>query len=187
MARAQRAISTTSSEAIKISDKQRKGRAVNAVAELLQRRLLVPKIFLESKGLIFSGGLPANLRTIDVLAIDRAGSGDIYIVEFKLCNADISTSGAILSRSIKTLLNTVPAHFKYLAVDSGTFNFVSQQQLFAKDGIGRIGIIEIIENPSAPPEARIAIQAERFRVEHSWIKKFDSFQRKITADIEIRG
>jgi len=187
MAKAQRAIATENAVTVTISEKQRKGRAVNAVAELFMRKLLVPKIYLESKGLAFSGGMPTNLRTLDLLAVDRAGSGDVHIVEFKLYNAGNPPSETALLRCTKALINTVPAHFKYLAVDSGSLGFVLRQQLFAKDGIGRIGIIEIVEKASMPPEARIVIQAERFRVEYSWIKKLDNFQKKTAADMEIRG
>ncbi len=174
MSKVQSASSRTYRESPALSERQREGRAVNAVAGLLMRKLFVPKIFLESK-------VPNNLR-VDLLAIDRAGSGDIHIVEFKLYNANI----AVISKSTKALLNSIPAHFRYLAVDSGSLNLALSQNLFATDGIGRIGIIEIVEKPSTPPEARVIIQAERFRVDHSWIKKFDSFQKKTTADMEIR-
>lgn len=179
MPRTQSIGSVPGSESQQINERQREGRAANAVADLLMRRLLVPKIFFEAKGFVFSG------ERVDLLAIDRAGSGDIHVVKFKLSGTS-SPSKAVISNSVKALLNAVPAHFKYLAVDRRSLDTVSQQQLFAKDGIGRVGIIEITEKPSSPPEARIVIAAERFRLEHNWIKKFDAFQKKTQPDIEIR-
>lgn len=177
MAKAQRAISTTSSEVITITVKQRQGRAVNAVADLLQRRLLVPKIYLE----------PRNLN-IGVLAIDRSGFGDIhgvYIHSRPLSIVSRSVQENTLGLSLTSIMNS-DFHFKYIAVETTFVDFLSKQNLFAEDGIGRIGIIEIIESPSAPPEAKIVIQPERFRVEHDKIKKFDNFQKKTPADMEIR-
>lgn len=175
MAKAQHAISTTSSEPSTLSDKQRKGRAVNAVADLLQRRLLVPKIYLEPKGSAFA----------DVLAIDRAGSGDIHAV-----SVDLLPIGAIHKAALKQVLlpyiRNSDFHFKYVAVRRESVDFLSKENLFAEDGIGRIGIIEIIESPSTLTEARIAVPAERFRVPSDKVKKFDNFQKKTPADIEIR-
>jgi hypothetical protein len=182
MAKAQRAISTTSSEAITISDKQRKGRAVNAVADLLQRRLLVPKVYLEPKSFVAA----------DVLAVDRAGSGDVHGVHIQLA---LALRGLLTSKLCEERLRQVSLpyimdsdfHFKYIAVEPAFVDFLSKQNLFAKDGIGRIGIIEIIESPNALPEARIAVPAERFRVAPDKIAKFDNFQKKTPADMEIRG
>ncbi len=182
MAKEQRAVSTTSSEVITISDKQRKGRAVNAVADLLQRRLIVPKIYLE----------PMGFALMDVLAVDRAGSGDIHGVHIELAPA---LRGLITSKLCEERLRQVALphimnsdfHFKYISVEPTFVDFLSKQNLFAEDGIGRIGIIEIIENPSALLEARIAVPAERFRVSSDKVKKFDNFQKKTPADMEIRG
>jgi hypothetical protein len=52
------------------------GRAVNAVAEYLRNRLSVPNIFIKPKG--FPG------LSVDVLAVDHAGAGDLHAVEIKL-------------------------------------------------------------------------------------------------------
>src|ERR1035437_5630735 len=173
MSKAQTTPSKVRRDGAAITEKQRQGRAANAIAELLMRKLLVPRTFLEPKPWIFAGESSTNPRSVDLIAFDRAGSGDIHIVEIKLSKADASPNERVLSSSIRTLLNEVPANFKYLAVDSRSVNFVSRQQLFANDGIGRIGIIEVIENPSEPPQAKIAVQAERFRLDQRWVKKFD--------------
>jgi hypothetical protein len=48
----------------KLTLRQQKGRAVNAVAEVLQKKLLVPNIYLEPH---------SQPLAVDVLAVDRAG------------------------------------------------------------------------------------------------------------------
>src|ERR1035437_4030825 len=63
------------SEARSLTVRQRKGRAVNAVAELLEKKLLVPNIYLEPR---------SPYITADVLAVDRAGSGDLHAVEIRI-------------------------------------------------------------------------------------------------------
>jgi len=189
MPKTQSAPLVISSEDRAISEKQRKGRAANAIAELLVRRLLVPKVYMEPKGLKIFLKPKFELNEnpwVDVLAIDRAGSGDTHGVLIGLSlmkDFDRSDFEAFL----KFYITKAAIHFKYIAVDSESIDFVSKQALFAADGIGRVGIIEIVEKSSAPPEARIAIQAERFRVESKWIKEFDIFQKKTAADMEIRG
>ena len=163
-----------------LSEEQRKGRAINAVAEFLMRKLLVPKIYL--KPIEFS---------VDVLAVDRAGSGDIHGVRIGPLSEPLlgSVARKIFEIRLENIL-TSPGfsgfHFKYIAVQPTFVDFLSKKKLFAENGIGRVGIIEIIESPSAPPEARIAIPAERFQVAPAEIKQMDAFQKKIPADIEIR-
>ena len=183
MAKAQISSSTTNTRAVAISERQRQGRAANAVAELLMRKLLVPKIYLE----------PGNF-SIDVLAVDRAGSGDIHGVRIDQQHAPPAPLGRvqkglyeIVFEHSLTLTKRSGFHFKYIAVKRPFVDFLSKKNLFAEDGIGRVGIIEIIESPSAPPEARITVPAERFRVALAEIKRFDEFQKKTPADMEIRG
>jgi hypothetical protein len=179
MSKIQAAPSRMRPEVAAISVKQRQGRAANAVAELLMRKLLVPKIYIQPRG------FPSERPIEGVIAVagDRAGSGDIYAVDLILDRAEAIGSTKLL----KKFLDLIPAHFRYLAVDSSSIDYVSKQRLFAEDGIGRIGVIEIIESPTSPPEARIVIPAERFRLDQRWIKKFDNFQKKTPADMEFRG
>jgi hypothetical protein len=65
------------SEARSLTVRQQKGRAVNAVAEMLEKRLAVPWIYLEPN---------SQLIAADVFAVDRAGSGDLHAVKIKLEN-----------------------------------------------------------------------------------------------------
>jgi hypothetical protein len=174
----------------------RVGRAANAVAELLIRKLIVPKIYFEPKALesfqkatIYQHLFlpPDSYKSPNVLAIDRAGTGDVHAIHIFPGPIMGLKNLKNLAEFIQHFLATFPAHFKYVAVGSEISDFVSKQQLFAEDGFGRVGVIEIKDNPNAPPEARIVIQAERFRVEPKWIEKFDNFQKKTPADRETRG
>ena len=62
-------------ETLELTLRQREGRAKNAVAELLRRKLSVPNIYLEP---------PHSLISADVLAVDHGGAGDLHGVEIKL-------------------------------------------------------------------------------------------------------
>ncbi len=187
MAKAQRAIATENAVTVTISEKQRKGRAVNAVAELFMRKLLVPKVYLNP--------IAFRIDNIDVVAVDRAGSGDIhaasilgpYLVSGAFGKALNALSEKAFNLVIRPSVENRDFHFQYVVVQPKFVDFLSKQNLFAEDGIGRVGIIEIIESPNALPEARIAVPAERFRVAPDKIKKFDNFQKKTAADMEIRG
>src|ERR1035438_1843380 len=55
--------------------RQKEGRAVNAVAELLRKTLSAPNIYIEPR---------SPELAVDVLAVDRAGSGDLHSVEIKV-------------------------------------------------------------------------------------------------------
>ncbi len=66
---------TVKEETLRLTLRQREGRAINAVAELLRRTLSVPNIYLEP---------PASLISADILAVDRGGAGDLHAVEIKL-------------------------------------------------------------------------------------------------------
>lgn len=177
-----------------LSEKQRAGRAINAVADLLTKRLLVPKIFLDNifvepktKVYVKPRLAPGQQPIADLMAIDRAGSGDIHAVEvFFTQIGDKRFLDRAVPEKIQRILKFRPFHFFYFAVEPALAKSFSKLQLFAEDGIGRIGIIEIVENSSAPPEARVLIQAERFRVAPDWIKEFDRFQQKTPADMEFR-
>ena len=109
----------TRTRILSLSEKQREGRAVNAVAEMMMRNLLVPKIFLEPKGpKIFVKPKLVNTNTTfaDLLAIDRAGSGDVHAVEiffsqFKDPHVTKDFLEKLLPRAIQRVLEFRPVHF----------------------------------------------------------------------------
>ena len=179
---------TVKEEDRKLTLRQREGRAVNAVAELLRRTLSVPNIYLEP---------PASLIPADVLAVDRGGAGDLHAVEIKLKEAPIA---AILNplrarqdmvQSVHRQLMTMPAHFRYLAIAVESFDALrrelSKLGLYSEDGIGRLGIITISEKGEEPPTAEIASAPERFRVDPAKLKAIETkLLAKSRPDIEVR-
>jgi hypothetical protein len=187
------------SEARSLTVRQQKGRAVNAVAELLEKRLAVPNIYLEPRSPYIS---------TDVLAVDRAGSGDLHAVEIKLEDElrGKSTVAAALdpkrwmqtqikatSKVILAQLMALPAHYRYLAIPEASFDLVMGELgpvLYPPDGIGRIGIIKLIDQGQAPPIAELsAITPERFRVSAEKLSRIEKNlinNKKVRPDIEVR-
>jgi hypothetical protein len=177
---------------------------MNAVAELLRRKLSVPNIYLEP---------PRSLLSADVLAVDRGGAGDLHAVEIKLwsnlgplsgeparpsnpksvkeLNED---SGAKLDeklRGIHRQLMAMPAHFRYIAFSAETFDLafveLGRLGLFREDGIGRLGVITITEQGEESPTAEIAVVPERFRVDPAKLKIIETrLLAKSRPDIEVR-
>ncbi len=161
----------------KLSERQLEGRLMNAVARLLDNRLIVPKIFLETRW-------PTPNQRADVLAIDRAGAGDIHCVEIK---RNLESAYPIMP-----ILKAKPAHYKYVAFfHEGKLpiaTHIDEIALYSEDGIGRIGIIVASEDPiSRTLTARMVIEPERFRVEKKYYRLIDKFIESHTADLEIRN
>ena len=131
--------------------RQQKGRAVNAVADVLRKKLLVPNIYLEPRSSSISA---------DVLAVDRAGSGDLHAVDIKLEDLKRKTGSSAddprapwmmhlqkrKMKEIQSQLMLLPAHYRYLAIPLQSWHLVESELgplLYSPDGIGRIGIIVI--------------------------------------------
>jgi hypothetical protein len=163
-----------------ISAKTRHGRAVNAVAEHFRRTLSVPNIYFEPK--------PATLP-FDLLAVDRAGSGDLHGVEVKiLANvASLIDLKLHLSQVIK-LFADWPAHYRYLALPKTpqVIALLPKLNLFSSDGFGRIGILLISEPESGLPHVELDTQPERYRVPALAMEKVDKFLASTRPDIETR-
>jgi hypothetical protein len=160
-----------------LSTQQLEGRLKNAAAQLLLKKLLVPKIFIEASW-------PDKNSRVDILAFDRGGAGDIHIVEVK-------TSLDMAYSSLPYFIS-LPAHYKYIAVfeDEGTKTLrfiVDDNALYAPDGIGRVGVIAVREDPiDKKLLAEIVIVPERFRLPSDNYQKADRFLESNAADLEIR-
>jgi hypothetical protein len=186
----------------KLTLRQRRGRAVNAVADVLRKKLLVPNIYLEPH---------SHPLAVDVLAVDRAGSGDLHAVQVKLENDFKMEPGkkpanpkAINERNrewwahfrkkmgeIRGRLMSLPAHYRYLAIEKDSWDSVMGElgDLYSPDGIGRIGIIAINDHGEDPPSAEIVITPERFRVDGAKLSKIEKNlinNKKVRPDIEVR-
>ena len=153
-----------------LNRQQQEGRARNAVADLLQRRLIVPKIYFEAIW-------PQTGNRADVLAIDRAGAGEMHWVEVK-------TSLDVALQSLP-ILKSLPAHFKYLAVPE-ELQLAPGPDWYALDGMGRVGLITFRELGSEEMVAEFKLRPERFRQKPEIFDQIDAFTAKHRPDWEIR-
>ena len=194
----------TRNQAQQLTLRQREGRAANAVAELLRQRLSVPHIYIEPR---------SSLLRAKVLAVDRAGSGDLHAVEIKLPkdfgfkapvpkvsdarNLDKMSLGWYPQfrkqmHEVHRQLMSLPAHYRYLAIPVPQINFELVMGelapvLYAPDGIGRLGVIRIIDRGEESPVAELAIAPERFRVDPVKLGKIEkTILGKVRPDIEVR-
>ncbi|MGA7463263.1 MAG: hypothetical protein WBW69_23710 [Candidatus Korobacteraceae bacterium] len=154
-----------------LTEAQLEARGKNAVAELLARRLIVPKVF-------FDAAWPSKLSRVDVLAVDRSGAGDIHAVVVKV--------GIGAAHDSIPQLMQVSAHFKYVAILNPGNRRLHEQALYREDGLGRLGVILFEEEEHDRLVAHIDIAPERFRVGPDVIRQIDRFTAKQHADIEIR-
>jgi hypothetical protein len=188
-----------SEETRKLTPRQREGRVINAVADLLRRTLSVPNIYIEP---------PSSVIAADILAVDRGGAGDLHAVEIKLSLLDVGSearaqSGGALLRAarrprllqervqaIQRQLMALPAHFRYLVVPEEGFNeltaVLDDVGLFSEDGIGRLGIITVGGNGLKTPHPAIAVVPERFRVDGVKVRRIGTKLLGISPDIEVR-
>jgi hypothetical protein len=191
-------------EARKLTLRQREGRAINAVAELLRRKLSVPNIYLEP---------PPTLISADILAVDRAGAGDLHAVEIKLKRDLDPFDGQRQKQSNPKELNelyarfypkyrlklqgihrqvmSMPAHYRYIAIPAESFDLAIGELmhfgLFPEDGIGRLGVITIKEKGEESPTAEMAVVPERFRVDSAKLKIIETkLLAKSRPDIQVR-
>ena len=155
-----------------LSEEQQRSRVKNAVARFLFGALIVPKIFFDASW------PPRKGRRVDVLAVDRAGAGEIHIAEVKVGSSD-------LAEPIRRLAE-IPAHFKYLALFNNGSYSPSDRSLYAPDGMGRVGVIQVRENRADELRAEFVVRPERFRLDSSYFKHIDKFTAARPADMEIR-
>jgi hypothetical protein len=165
------------------------GRAKNAVLDYFERTLSIPKIYLDADW---------NGSHLDVLAINRDGAGDVHAAALFLLvhreNGDLDLEesskrfGELMER-----LHTLSAHFKWIAAvgdrRSGAISFDEynkrSDEMYASDGLGRIGFLQVAFDEHQEPTAQVAIKAERFRAKVSDLA--DSYIEAHSADWEIRA
>jgi hypothetical protein len=157
---------------IELSDAQLAASSKDAVASWLARKLIVPKVF-------FNAPWPSKRAHVDVLAVDRAGAGDIWIAEV--------TVGTTAAMGAVAQLMQLPAHYKYLAIAKLGPYQLEPQTLYSPSGMGRLGILLVEENSDNRIVVAESIPAERFRVEPAAIKQIDRFTASNHADIELRA
>jgi hypothetical protein len=146
-------------------------RAKDAVSRLLIRQLILPKIYLEAPW-------PTAANRVDLLAIDRAGAGDVHVVEIK--------HQAHHAAQAVAQLKTCPAQFRWLAVFADSLNPATQaelqRELDAQPVTGRIGLIQVIRMAGDELGANVLVRAERSP--GTLKKEVAAFAAANTPDIE---
>jgi hypothetical protein len=163
------------------------GRAKNAVQDYLTHKLLYPKIYLDAE---FNG------KKVDVLAIDREGTGDVHAVYVVYQGTDVENA---LETMVANIVTPPPPakilpHFMYAAVVNngpGASKYVPSEQIvqksFAEDGVGRVGILYVDLCEDDPKfEVRVILKAERFRSSKEIVELADRFVAENPPNWEVR-
>ena len=144
-------------------------RAREAVTELMFKRLVVPNIY-------FDAPWPSSPGRVDMVAIDRAGSGDVHVFDFK------GAPGAARAH-VQGLLG-MPGSYRWLVVVSRPYEQtapVPKRVLDAPQGMGRIGLIEVELDQTDRFHAHVAVPAERFS--GSYYELADQFKGRTKPDL----
>lgn len=173
-----------------LSSRQQIGRAKNAVSLYLTRKLSVPKIFLDADW---------NHETVDLLAIDRAGVGDVHAIRLlsREENEQAGTGGesVLTTGKVSELIDPIqslPSQYKYIGIASH-LPYPLQLQLsrsltdrtFAEDGIGRVGIL-FIDTTGDDLRVEEIVKPERFRSSKQILQLADEYVATHTANMEYR-
>ncbi len=163
------------------------GKAKNVLQDYFVRKLLLPKVYLD---VVWNG------EPVDVLAIDRAGVGDVHAVRI-VPIAEAGIRAALLLFAVPSMspiesFRTLPTHFRNAALvgddpDARKMNFENEiiPPLYAEDGVGRVGILYI--NPvEFTPSVQTIAKAERFRSSKEIVAMVDRFVAEHTANWEVR-
>lgn len=172
---------TTLAKPRELSNRTRRGRAINSIAEFLRSSLTVPNIYIE----------PHIQGRFDLLAVDRGGAGDLHGVEIVGLELKLPapSSSPDLIALVTTHLDRMklnPAHFKYLALPKTLMQLLPKLQLFSPDGIGRTGILLLSAQDDDLPVVEFAVKPERYRVPSASMEKVDRFLARNRPDIEVR-
>ena len=165
------------------------GRAKNAVQSFLIQKLLVPKVYFDADW----SGWP-----LDVLAIDRAGVGDVHgvrLVQWEPGGRDDHGYSHRLQEKVLAAIqefSDFPGHFRYLAVVCTEPNkrrwipsgAIADRSL-APDGVGRVGLlyVNVMENDA---EVEVLLKPERFRSTPQIVNLADRYVAEHTANWEVR-
>jgi hypothetical protein len=127
---------------------------------------------------------------VDVLAIDRAGTGDVHVVEI-MAPRPVPFLTAPMKTMRKTIdrLMLIPAQFRWIAVagsrtETPGGSKVAPDYLYPTEEMGRIGVMVFYKTENDSLGARIRYAAERFR--GNLAREVDAFVAKIRPDIEVR-
>jgi len=180
---------------IDLQTQQELGRAKNAVQDYLIHKLLYPKVYLDAD---WNGG------AVDVLAVDREGSGDVHAVCIvsacphfvppELGHELTMVTGNDEFDSHLKKLKDIPGHYRYLAAmiaGSRLKEYYAgsrlQQAALADDGVGRIGILFLdLTGDDPKSQVRVVLKAERFRSSKEIVELADHYVAEHPANWELR-
>lgn len=157
---------------------ERKERCLEPVSRALILHLLVPHIYFEP--VLDNFGL-------DLLAIDRAGTGQSHGVRIYASLEEALTQGC-------GEMMQAPTHYRWLAYqgdgilprdEAQEALLRSQAPLFPAEGMGRLGVIEIVGMENKDLGANIRVKAERFKVQAGHQDALAEFRKSQTPDIQF--
>jgi hypothetical protein len=122
-------------------------RALEPVTRCLIQHLMVPTVYWEAP---WGGG------KADLLAVDRAGTGDVHLVEIKIGKTDLDKTICQLRKR--------PADYRWIAYFPEKLQKVDPEKLPKRlfDAVpGRIGVIQLFMMANQEIGARILIKAEK--------------------------
>jgi hypothetical protein len=173
------------------NEQRQLGRAKNAVLSFLERRLSVPKIYIDA---VWDG------HPVHVLAIDRDGVGDVHAVllfdrkYFEDGRPDHIQEDNECLRLIEVFAQ-IEAQYKYIcAVGHGDGPGLNAKwklidrildASYAADGIGRIGFLQIDIQGEEEPQVKVEIKPERFRARIA--KLADDYIQQHEPDWQVRA
>jgi hypothetical protein len=160
------------------------GRAKNIVQDYLIHKLLYPKVYLDAE---------FNDKKVDVLAIDREGTGDVHAVYIIYQGTDVENA---LETVVANIVTPPPPakflpHFIYTAVVNNGLasKFDPSEQIiqksFAEDGVGRVGIL-YVDLTEDDPKPKVLLKPERFRSSKEIVELADQYVAKHPANWEVR-
>jgi hypothetical protein len=145
---------------------------------------MLPKVYFERA---WPPPKSTYFTRVDVVAIDRDGTGDVHVVEVKRTFRDALSDGVKRIRE-------VPAQYRWVAYqgeglmppdERAELAMLSEKPLLPEAGMGRIGVIEVVRVSSGDLGARIRLKAERYQPGD--IDAFvQEFQRREKPDIEFK-
>jgi hypothetical protein len=167
-----------------IQVQQELGKAKNALQDFLIHKLLIPKVYLDAE---WNGAL------VDVLAIDRAGVGDVHAVWMIL---DDQKGEEVIWRVLDFVrrFQSFSSHYRYVAVVCGPPSLRKAHEVveesaireaLAEDGVGRVGILHVDLSEDNPP-VKVILKAERYRSSKEIVELADRFVAEHTPNWEVR-
>lgn len=145
-------------------------RSLEPISQLLARELMVPNIY-------WNAPWKADDKPVDVLVIDRAGSGPVHVVEMKESWRPRSDPG-------KSLID-YPADYRWIATFVDAPDKIAQLRTARtaepNQGPGRLGIIAVYPKGDDGLQACIVRRAEKFA--GSWRKQALEFAATHQPDI----